>query len=94
MSYFTLALFPMCYILSLSLSYMLLLPWRLPPLSTFLLGVYTLSFFPRSCAFLALGTPHHDTVLCYPKNLLDYAQSLFKFIMDMALGSNGKVNLS
>ena len=70
MFYFTLALFPMCYILSLSLSYMLLLPWRLPPLSTVLLGVYTLSFFPRSCAFLALGTPHHDSgtpirVLCH-----------------------------
>ena len=62
MFYFTLALFPMCYILSLSLSYMLLLPWRLPPLSTFLLGVYTLSICPRSCAFLDLGTPHHDTV--------------------------------
>ena len=58
MSYFPSALFPMCYILSLS--YMLLLPWCLPPLSTFLLGVYTLSVCPRSCAILTLGTPHHD----------------------------------
>ena len=47
---------------SLSLSCMLLLLWRLPPLSTFLLGAYTLSFFPSSCAFLTLGTPHHDSV--------------------------------
>ena len=66
MFYFT---FSPCasFSLSLSLSYMLLLLWRLPPLSTFFLGVYTLSFFPCSCAFLALGTPHHDNGIPLPR---------------------------
>ena len=99
MSYLTLALFPMCYILSLSLSYLLLLPWCLPPLSTFLLGVYTLSICRCLCVFLALGTAHHNTasvplvllmsaasIVCRPTSSTTTTGPIFLHVEHLAIG--------